>query len=686
MGGLFVFKVKVLVTIGVFFMLFGAAVLTHSLNVIGEARFQQAENQARLTVSGIQQSIQTEFSRLRVLPGLNAEALGAQKDIYAFVMAQLPSEKSAEKKIQIERNEVFQNFHKPTELAQLLEKQVLKKIQTTSMMFVSILSKSNPSSPQKTALVFAWKDQSKVYMYLADIRVFQKVIEIFKAPQLEITLTNPLSEVLAHHEEAYVGSALVESTFTEQALESASFGSGFYDLIDNKSIYGFYEKVPQTNLTLLYSLPQSMLTVTGPLIFFQFGMILLGFFLMTAGLVHFFFKQHDDTEHQLRFENIRLEKEVSDLLHREKLKPQPQAETITPPLLVNESERQELSMRALKKMVASLAHEINPSLLQMLGIANLIREEKNPQKLITFSDQISTEIRRVKSTLEKIFNWSGEKQEPRSQSLVSMPLVQALNHFQGIFQKSRIELIQDYNTTSKVLLSPTKLQRAFEEILQNCVDALERVESKRVDVSVFDDHSEVVVKVIDNGEGVDPRYVDRIFEPFFTTRSHRKKQGLGLSAVMGILKEQGARVKVDSERGKFTSVEIRFDSLEKQVDSTPPQTVVSGDQAQEMKPLQASQIEESDYGFTKVPLTASNHTSAQDSREDSSPQEIDLDELLQVPAGTTSLTPDQIPLVEGVHVDRPKFKFQKRPSLLDDHVVNIPQQFQSKNADENKPS
>jgi signal transduction histidine kinase len=683
-----VFKIKVIMTIGFFFLLFGAVVVIHSMKLLNQTKMETAESQARAVVGGTQQVLQSEFSRIKLLPQASAERLSSERDILALVVAQLPSGDRSDTKLSIERSEVFQGNYKSADLNQILEKQVSKRISSASQMFVSLIappSRTKHGSGEfdsSAALVFAWRDDQKLNMVLAQKRLFQKVIETFKSSRFEVVIASSLGEVLAHPEEAYFGAPLVRNAMTDQAMKTSAFGSGVYDIDKNAKVFGFFEKVPQTQLTLMASVPMDLLADAPATLPFQFGLIFVGFLMMALGLVHFFFKQQDDLEHHLQFENVRLERELADHIHREKLKSLPALDSITPPPLVTESERQELSMKALKKMVASLAHEINPPLVQVLAVANLLREEKNPQKLVTFSDQLVSEIRRVKSTLEKIFSWSGEKAEPRSQSLVSIPLVQAINHFQSVFQKNRIELIQDYKTTFKVLLSPSKLQRAFEEIIQNSVDALERVENKRLDISVLDDHAEVVVRIVDNGEGIDPRYSDRIFEPFFTTRSHRKKQGLGLSAVMGILKEQGAKLKVDSERGKYTAVEIRFDQVapaeiswetSKPLLSETASSASATSLALTSTPILGAdlQFQENDFGFAKVALKA---PISDQEFQDSATNEVDLETLLEVPPAQGIPHSAELRL-EGLHVDKPRFKFEKRPSLLDDHVVEVPQSF-----------
>jgi two-component system, cell cycle sensor histidine kinase and response regulator CckA len=66
----------------------------------------------------------------------------------------------------------------------------------------------------------------------------------------------------------------------------------------------------------------------------------------------------------------------------------------------------------------------------------------------------------------------------------------------------------------------------------------------------------VSLEVRDDGPGMDAETVDRIFEPFFTTKSTGR--GLGLAAVLGVVRGHRGALGVESARGHGTVFRILF--------------------------------------------------------------------------------------------------------------------------------
>ena len=101
----------------------------------------------------------------------------------------------------------------------------------------------------------------------------------------------------------------------------------------------------------------------------------------------------------------------------------------------------------------------------------------------------------------------------------------------------------------------TGCQTVTDEPLQNCVLG-EKVARGEY----------VFIEVLDNGSGMDEQTIRKIFDPFFTTKFTGR--GLGLAAVLGIVRQHKGVVQVHSVPGRGSSFRVLLSAAEE----APPQT------------------------------------------------------------------------------------------------------------------
>ena len=66
----------------------------------------------------------------------------------------------------------------------------------------------------------------------------------------------------------------------------------------------------------------------------------------------------------------------------------------------------------------------------------------------------------------------------------------------------------------------------------------------------------ICVTVSDSGAGISPELQERVFEPFFTTKAPGKGSGLGLSTVIGFVRQSGGDAELVSQPGEGTRVRL----------------------------------------------------------------------------------------------------------------------------------
>src|SRR5690606_16408197 len=89
----------------------------------------------------------------------------------------------------------------------------------------------------------------------------------------------------------------------------------------------------------------------------------------------------------------------------------------------------------------------------------------------------------------------------------------------------------------------------------------------------------VLIEVEDTGSGISEEEFPRIFEPFYTTKA--SGHGLGLSAILGIVRSHEGALGINSELGRGTKFKLLFPAASGNAAETKPPTktnLPAGDQ------------------------------------------------------------------------------------------------------------
>jgi hypothetical protein len=118
---------------------------------------------------------------------------------------------------------------------------------------------------------------------------------------------------------------------------------------------------------------------------------------------------------------------------------------------------------------------------------------------------------------------------------------------------------------------PGLLEQVLTNLCQNALQATVRGGEVRVSVETVElaeslpacgtkvpPGSYAKLTVADTGEGIPEDILPRILDPYFTTREVGQGSGLGLPAVLGIVRQHGAHLAVSSTVGQGTEVSVFF--------------------------------------------------------------------------------------------------------------------------------
>ncbi len=103
-----------------------------------------------------------------------------------------------------------------------------------------------------------------------------------------------------------------------------------------------------------------------------------------------------------------------------------------------------------------------------------------------------------------------------------------------------------------------KIEQVLVNLIVNAAQAMNDDIKGKIVVTTSLDKDHVMIKIVDNGRGMDEKTQKQIFDPFFTTKRTRGGTGLGLAISFRIIEEHGGTISVNSEFDKGTTFTIRI--------------------------------------------------------------------------------------------------------------------------------
>lgn len=235
-------------------------------------------------------------------------------------------------------------------------------------------------------------------------------------------------------------------------------------------------------------------------------------------------------------------------------------------------------LESLGMLAGGIAHDFNNLLTSVIGNADLALHHLDPTSpVIKHLNGIHKASHHAADLCKQMLAYSG-KCPLMMDSLNISELVRDIGKLLDISTGKHVEV--GYKLANPIRLihaDKTQAQQIVMNLLINANEAIGDKEGKvtmttgmmNVDrkflSSCYADKTVlpgdyVFVDVRDNGCGMDKTTLDRMFEPFFTTKFTGR--GLGMSAILGIVRSHAGAVFVQSEEGKGTCIRVLFPSLE----------------------------------------------------------------------------------------------------------------------------
>lgn len=233
-------------------------------------------------------------------------------------------------------------------------------------------------------------------------------------------------------------------------------------------------------------------------------------------------------------------------------------------------------MESIGKLAGGIAHDFNNILAAMIAYTHMARMETGGQPAVQESlDQVLKAGDRAKDLVQQILAFSRHRKLEK-QPVNLQPVVREVLELLRSSLPATIEISHAVHASAgTVLADATQIHQVLVNLCTNAGHAMRekpgrmevRLEPCLVDEALAHELPELRpgpharLTVADNGHGMDEPTLKLIFEPFFTTKGPGEGSGLGLSVVLGIVKDHEGAIQVSSRPGQGTVFHLYFPAL-----------------------------------------------------------------------------------------------------------------------------
>ena len=247
---------------------------------------------------------------------------------------------------------------------------------------------------------------------------------------------------------------------------------------------------------------------------------------------------------------------------------------VTEKNMTEETLRQAQKLESMGVLAGGIAHDFNNLLSAIMGNLNLLQLElpsgSQSMRLLTTMEAAAN---RAASLTKQMLAYSGRgrfqiRELSLNESVTELTELLQVGVTKGV--ALAFDLAPDLPAISA---DPSQMQQLLMNLVTNASEALEgrpgciQVSTRVVELDALaaaraSVHApvkkgpHVVLEVKDDGTGIGPEVLPHIFDPFFTTKESGR--GLGLSAMLGILRGHGAGIEIKSRPGLGSTFSLFF--------------------------------------------------------------------------------------------------------------------------------
>jgi signal transduction histidine kinase len=236
---------------------------------------------------------------------------------------------------------------------------------------------------------------------------------------------------------------------------------------------------------------------------------------------------------------------------------------------VNEA-LEETEAKAWQKLLSVMTHEIMNSVAPISSLANTLQSRlkqlasETPNSSVIVED-LELGVETIRKRSEGLLKFTETYRNLNKITKANLAKVYISELFENIHRLMQPTLLQK-NIEATILLKEPLLsveidagliEQVLINLILNAIDAVKANPDPKIVLSAYTENdNKIIIKIADNGTGMDEEVLDKIFVPFFSTK--KNGNGIGLSLCKQIMLVHKGSITVQSIENEGTAFYLRF--------------------------------------------------------------------------------------------------------------------------------
>jgi len=205
----------------------------------------------------------------------------------------------------------------------------------------------------------------------------------------------------------------------------------------------------------------------------------------------------------------------------------------------------------LGMMGAKIAHEINNPLTIIKLHNKSISKISKDEKVVSYTKKIDHSIERIVAIIKGIKNISRKgENDPKEKVCLKNTIDEVLSICSNKLNASGVEIItKDISRDHFIFARTSQIAQILLNLISNAHDTVKDQDTPWIKITAEEHASELVINIIDSGNGIPIKLHEKIQKEFYTTKPEGVGTGLGLNIIKETVKELNGRIEIGTIKG-----------------------------------------------------------------------------------------------------------------------------------------